>query len=400
MLKRILHFDVIAVCINIFLFIWIVSIIKIDLGFLDPVGKALSDFDVYDIYFSKLREEPNADTNIVLVNIGNLSRAEIEHQINVINRYSPKVIGLDALFFTEKDSQSDSVLADAFSKVENMVLVSKLDYYNDSNDSYDSLITSIDKFSVHTKNGFANLPDDATGSFRTIRNFKPSAVCSGKQVYSFAVNVTGIYDKDAADEFNKRENEYEMINYRGNYNKFYYIDSPDLFDETRSFSFIKNKIVLMGYMGTDLSTQTVDDAFFTPLNEKYAGRSFPDMYGIVIHANIVSMLLNRNYIGQMPYIFSIIFAIILCYINALILVYMKKHHDKWYNGFNKAFIFVQTVGNLFLGVWLFSSFNYRINLTLAIAVIVLVPSFIDLYYNYLETLYAKIKNSLKGKKHE
>jgi len=153
-------------------------------------------------------------------------------------------------------------------------------------------------------------------------------------------------------------------------------------------------------MGTDLSTQTVDDAFFTPLNEKYAGRSFPDMYGIVIHANIISMLLTGNYIGQMPYIFSVIFAIILCYINALILVYMKKNHDKWYNGFNKAFIFFQTVGNLFIGVWLFSSFNYRINLTLAIAVIVLVPSFIDLYYNYLERLYIKIKYSLKGKKHE
>jgi len=378
------------------LLIWVVSIIKIDLGFLDPVGKALSDFDVYDIYFSKLREELPADTNIVLVNIGHLGRAEIGQQINVINQYSPKVIGLDALFFTEKDPQSDSILADSFSKVANIVLVSKLDYYNENTDSYDSLITSINKFSIHTKNGYANLPDDATGSFRTIRSFKPSAKVNGKDVYSFAVNVAGIYDKNAADEFIQREIEYEMINYRGNFNKFYYVDALDLFDETRDFSFIKNKIVLMGYMGTELSTQTVDDAFFTPLNEKYAGRSFPDMYGIVIHANIISMLLNRNYIDQIPYLLNLIFTIILCFVNALILIYMKRHHDPWFNGFANLSLFIQTVGCLFVGVLIFSYFNYRINLTLLIAVIVLVPSSVDLYFNFIERLYFKIKYSLKG----
>ncbi len=281
-----------------------------------------------------------------------------------------------------------------------MVLVSKLDYYNENENAYDSLITSINKFSIHTKNGFANLPDDASGSFRTIRNFMPSAIYGEKEVYSFAVNVARIYDKNSSNEFLDRKNEYEMINYRGNYNKFYYLDAMDLFDETRDFGFIRNKIVLMGYMGTDLNTFTVDDAFFTPLNEKYAGRSFPDMYGIVIHANIISMILADNYIGELPFFVSVIVAIIICYLNALVLVYMKKHHSPWYSGFNKAFIFLQTVGNLFFGVWLFSSFNYRINLTLAIAVIVLVPSFIDLYYNYLERLYLKIKHSLKGMNHE
>ncbi len=336
----------------------------------------------------------------MLVNIGNLGRAEIGHQINAINKYSPKVIGLDALFFTEKDSESDSILADALSKVENMVLVSKLDYYNNSNDSYDSLITSIDKFSVHTKNGFANLPDDATGSFRTIRNFKPSAVCSGKQVYSFAVNVAGIYRKDAADEFIKRENEYEVINYRGNYNKFYNIDAMDLFDETKDFAFVKNKIVLMGYMGTDLNSQTVDDAFFTPLNEKYAGRSFPDMYGIVIHANIISMIINGNYIGQVPYLFNLFFTIILCIANALILIYVKRHYDPWFNGFGNVSMFIQTVASLYLGVLIFNHWNYRVNLTLIIAVIVLVAPSVDLYFNFIERFYLKIKNSLKGKKHE
>ena len=61
------------------------SFIPINCLFLDPVAKALSDFDVYDIVYSKLSEDPKADTNIVLVNIGNLSRLEIARQVNVLN---------------------------------------------------------------------------------------------------------------------------------------------------------------------------------------------------------------------------------------------------------------------------------------------------------------------------
>ena len=65
-------------------------------------------------------------------------------------------------------------------------------------------------------------------------------------------------------------------------------------------SFIKDKIVLLGFMGINLNDKTFEDIFFTPLNERYAGKSFPDMYGVVIQANIISMILNKKYINTMP----------------------------------------------------------------------------------------------------
>ena len=52
----------------------------------DPLGKALGDMELTDIAFSRLREDPPIDTNIVIVNIGNLSRGEIGQQIlNIVD---------------------------------------------------------------------------------------------------------------------------------------------------------------------------------------------------------------------------------------------------------------------------------------------------------------------------
>ena len=86
-----------------FLVLGIFSFIPINCLFMDPIAKAISDFDVYDIVYSKLREEPKVDTNIVLVNLSNLSRSDIARQVSIINSFDPKVIGIDAIFQVEKE---------------------------------------------------------------------------------------------------------------------------------------------------------------------------------------------------------------------------------------------------------------------------------------------------------
>ena len=92
----------------IFIIMFGFSFIPVNCGFLSPVATALGDFDVYDIVYSKLLEEQSVDTNIVLVNIGNLSRKEQAEEITVINKFKPAVIGIDAFFEAEKDPVSDS----------------------------------------------------------------------------------------------------------------------------------------------------------------------------------------------------------------------------------------------------------------------------------------------------
>src|SRR3972149_1488619 len=223
-------------------------------------------------------------------------------------------------------------------------MVSKLDQYDEETKNYRNLHLSIPLFSRHAETGFANLPNDDEESFRTIRDFSPPEKNNHSTVPAFAVKIAGFYKPASLHTLFERQKELEKINFRGNYNCFYFIDTYQYFEPEADFSFIKNKIVLLGYMGPDLNTKSLEDIFFTPLNERYAGKSFPDMYGVVVHANIVSMI----------------------------------------------FILIYTILNLFLSVEILHYLNYRISLTTAMIAIVLTNTSIEFYHNYLIKLQNKI----------
>ena len=374
-----------------FLVLGIFSFIPINCLFMDPIAKAISDFDVYDIVFSKLREEPKVDTNIVLVNLSNLSRSDIARQVSIINSFAPKVIGIDAIFQDEKEYYTDSFLAEAFSRCRNLILVSKLEKYNQATDSYDTLFKSINIFNQHASTGFANLPNDDKVSFKTIREFKPVSKTNGNTVNAFASKIVEIYNPEALKVLNNRGNEIEKINYVGNYNKFYFLDSYQVLSGENNLSFIKDKIVLMGFMGLKLNDKTFEDIYFTPLNERYAGKAFPDMYGVVIHANIISMILNKKYIDTMPQWLSILLALILSYISAFIIFNLKIRYKDWFSAMTKIYILIISLLNLFVGVMVLHHFNYRINLTLALAVIVLTNTIVEIYQSYVSKIFPSLE---------
>jgi CHASE2 domain-containing sensor protein len=64
----------------------------------DSIGTALGDVELTDYVFSGLRDEPKAEEDVVVVNIGTLTRGEIAQQLKIISKYKPKVIGIDSFF--------------------------------------------------------------------------------------------------------------------------------------------------------------------------------------------------------------------------------------------------------------------------------------------------------------
>ena len=377
----------------IFVLMFGLSFIPVNCGFLSPVANALGDFDVYDIVYSRLLEEQSVDTNIVIVNIGDLSRKELSEQIEVLNKFQPAVIGIDAFFESPKDPENDSLLSAALSKCRHLVMVDKLDKFDEQTNHFGALHSSLKNFSRYSSGGYANLPNDDDVGFRTIREFRPKEIVKDSVALSFSAKISGIYKKDALNKMLARNNHNEIINYRGNYNRFYFIDTYQYTDPSADFSFIKDKIVLMGYMGPDLRTKTLEDVFFTPLNVKYAGKSFPDMYGIVIHANIISMILNGNYVNLMPSWISYLLAVIICFLNVKMLMAINSRFKDWFNGLTKVFILIYTVLNLFLSLEILHYFNYRINLTAALIAIVLGNTAIEIYDNYIQKIYSKFKKT-------
>ena len=144
----------------------------------DTIGQALKDFELTDYAFSNLRDDPDVDERIVLVNISNIPRRDVARQIQIISQFKPRVIGFDGFFNCEgalRDSVNCPMLLDtlgnlmlsyAIREAGNVVLGSKL-LQTDSlakfdTDVYDSLEISDPMFNEFSKRGFVSLPTGAT----------------------------------------------------------------------------------------------------------------------------------------------------------------------------------------------------------------------------------------------
>jgi len=123
--------------------LWLVYVIPANLEFLNPLSDALSDFEVTDLIFSRLRTETApADTNIVLVNIANLPLDLIAGQIELIGKQKPAVIGIDVLFNSPvRDSAQDATLAQVIrAQTCPLVLACSLANYNQNENQFNEMV--------------------------------------------------------------------------------------------------------------------------------------------------------------------------------------------------------------------------------------------------------------------
>ena len=370
-MKKIFNLKYLGITITVFVIIWLLTFIPVNLGFFNPMKNALYDFDVNDIVFSKLSPEKSADTNIVIVNIGYLNRPQLAELITKIKSYKPKVVGLDILFRENKEPIGDSLLSKAIKLDGNTVIVNKLSGFDEDKQNYDTLITSINKLTNFSYSGYANLPSKAGSNLTTIRLFKPEAKYKDSTIDAFSTEITKLFDKKSYDELIKRNNDFETINYRGNADKFYYIDGTNL-NNLDNVDFIKNKIVLLGFLGEYPSHTILEDIFYTPLNENYAGKTYPDMYGVVIHANIISMILSKSYINNLPSWIEVLLAMIICYLNIVLLKFIKMKNIDWLSIISLATKTLEFIILLFIDLEIFINFQLKFSITLMLASIVLI----------------------------
>ncbi len=375
----------------------------------DPVGDALGDMEMTDVVFSQLREPPPVEERIVLVNIGRLNRAEIGYMIDIVNQYEPRVIGIDAFFAVPKDSMLDATLEDALGRVPNLVIASKLENFNEASGAFDTLTSSLPRFIQHAETGFANFPTEAKSQddVKMTREFTPRERVDDKEELAFSVKLAQYLEPEKVDRFLKRGNELETINYRGNVldygatkygTMFYALDVPDVFNGNFEPSVIKDKIVIMCYMGEYLGDRyTIEDKYFSPINDQFAGRTFPDMFGGVVHANIVAMILNEDYIDAMTNSSGIVAAVILCFLNVALFSFIYQNHPKWYDGSTKLIQLIQVLVIMFLGIYVLQEFNYKLELTLATVAIALSGDSLEVFYSVVKNSIARIGIKSKNK---
>lgn len=292
----------------------------INLSVLDPFYKAFKDFSFTDIYYSKKFYKDSRVSDIILVNVQQQDRYTIAQTIDKVALQNPKVIGLDMVFKDRKQHFIDSILKTTLAKHNNIVT----SYYSEA----DSIIRNdayfISDFDIE---GYINV--NLSNQDAVIRDFV--GVDPNKEnAYSFATQValtSGEFSIENASHYQERI----PINYIGNKETFLSFDMDEIL-ASETIPAMNDAIVLFGYLGTPTGNEfDIEDRHFTPLNPKFAGRSTPDMFGVVIHANIVNMLTQANFITKVPKSFIYIFAFIISFFAIMYGIKLYKRSNLAYD---------------------------------------------------------------------
>lgn len=375
--------DTIFATLSVFVFLILLGMIPINFYVLNPMKLALKDFDFNDITYAKLGkgEENPVDKRIVLVNIGHLDRAELGFLIDKVNSYKPKVIGLDIWFEKEKEPEKDSILHEVFSRTKNLVAVSVA-----VPEKHDFAIQKNHFDAILPKRGYANLIGEDIG---TIRYYSPFEKVNGEKYPQITTAIIKEYDADVYHKLEKRHKDIETINYTRRVNQYQVIENQDLMMDKVEGNLLKDKIVLLGYINPD--PNDVEDKKFTPMNEKVAGKSLPDMNGIVVQANIISMVLDGNFIKKTPSWVAWLVAILIGWLHMSLFIryYLESHI--WFHLVAKLAQVFSAIFFAYLGMLVFDKFEIKLDMKYTLYVIVLAVDVIYFYEAFVTWMHRKFK---------
>lgn len=397
---RLMGVDVFFSTLSVFALLFILPFL-LDFEELEPLKKAVADFDITDIYFSSdIRGELPTETDITIIQsvvpsrdgLKEISTKNYLQIVNAIRQYEPKVIGIDHKFDISPDDPLYPAVKGILNETPNVVLAKEFPVKEDKllPDSVDS-----DSPVNDIRSGFNNYLIGEDRFANSVREFQTKLITSDDTIYHYGLELAKKFNPDAVDRFLARDNESERINFRGNLDKFKIISARDIVKGNFDEYDIRNKIVMIGYTGTNMATAEIEKLYFTPLNENTAGRTFPDMYKIILDANIVSMLLTDEYFEVMETWKTVTFAFLLCYINMMLFGYIGYRNPTLYEVTALITFMIETFGIGYLTVYLFQEYKLESNFTLAIVATALSIPFFELYTDTIKPFFRWTSKKLR-----
>lgn len=422
--RNVFHLDNLVATVSIFIVFFLLGQLGDRFQVLDPLGDAFQDVELTDVAFSRLgknkgfRSQNNdlgeeitlTNQDITLINIGNCRRPEIAQLLNIINQHNPKVVGIDAFFRNLKPGeqfQYDMMLAEALSNTQNLVLVSESENFNHEELICDSLSYSHEMFNQFAHTGTASMY--VKNDQKVVRKFAPYIESKKEKIQEpfFALKIAELYDSTCVKKLQHRNRKIERINYSGNihipfYDELYsdksnavplednyYLtyDYHQVLSNEIDPATIKDRIILIGFLGDPIYVGEGEDKFYTPLNDQYIGKADRDMFGVVIHANIISMLLRGNYIDEMPDWLMHVIGLIFVYLTIANFRPLYFDYKIWYDGVSKIIGFFIALVVLGLIGMVFEFTNYELKFgSIYFACILLAGDFLEIYYGMLKNV--------------
>jgi CHASE2 domain-containing sensor protein len=381
MLKYLFKRDTILATIMVFVVMGMLALIPINTHVLDPIKLALQDFDYNDMAYSQFNKNSHTavDTGIVIINIGEANRTEIAAIIEKAAAENPIVTGVDVLFNEPKEAQVDSILQQLFSSSNKIVLAYNLLAEKGTMETTGFL------YEQSRQKGYANFVGEEGGSIRHTAPF----IKGEKELYfSFAATITQTAYPDAYEKLKSRDKLTEQINYTRVPEKYLVIEGKDFLQNRESMVSLTNKVVLLGYVSNN--PNNIEDKHFTPFNKKSVGKTIPDMEGIFIHANIISMMRDGDYIKKSPVWINWFIASLLCWLHMSLFIryFIDKH--LWFHLVAKMAQLFSAVLFVYLGLLFYYKWDLKINLTPTFVAIILAVDVLYFYEAIIKWLHKRL----------
>lgn len=377
-----LPFEAFLATILVFLLIGILSVLPWGFHGFDPIKEVLRDFSYTDVYYSKISQESAADTSIVLVNIGHADRAELAALVLAVGRASPSALGLDAYFSARADSGTQQ-LAAAFAAQRARLVTGQFLYERPASAAPDAknlgTVRLVGDVLAPGRRGYLNFVGNDS-VYGTVRSFQPFWTAGGKQYASWSAELLRLADPKAFADLQGRKQVIEPIRYCGNLERFVVYDAGQILEGQIPLQALRGKMVLLGFLGESRrSPASLEDLHYTPLNKKQIGHSLPDMYGCVIQANILSMMLHRNYVTTAPQWVDWLLAFGVCYLHILCFMYLHVNHPLWYHPLIVVVQFLSGAVLIYAMIELYVGANIDLSMSLPVLTVILAVDVISVY---------------------
>jgi diguanylate cyclase (GGDEF)-like protein len=283
-----------------------------------------------DIFFRikyRLAEKPKALNDIVIIPINDSTykgrwpwdRDIFADLIYKLAKYNPAVIGFDLGFIEEstKSKSSDYLFVSALKDFKNIILAS----YIDKEGKY--IIPYKDFRDAASDYGFTNKIEDADNIIRETRFLTNHSLTGEILDYSFDLKIACLFLGLNSDLINIKNNLIEcasfkipidvsggaLVNYTAVADDFISIPLEDIIENKITLNAIENKIVLVG-----VTDEIFHDISLTPLGK---------MPGVVIIANTIAMLVERDFLHKINFGFQFLFIL---FISIVVGVLASREH--------------------------------------------------------------------------
>jgi len=177
----------IVVIIAGFLFGLFYAVIHIDSSILDPISRALGNFELSDLYYNVDRHtgyQAQQSEDITLVDIGEMrSREDIAHLLKAVEECDPTVVGVDILFEGQHDdAKADYALSSTVQGLRRTVFACKMFDYDVKENGFQRTLKPFFAEDFTPKMGYVNTVGDI--SMTCVRKLSVQRKCEGQYLLS------------------------------------------------------------------------------------------------------------------------------------------------------------------------------------------------------------------------